>query len=92
MNQEVIQSFLNLQGIAGIALIDGRSRPYFCGIDQALNFQQKEALAQGILQVIETIPEGFDSFEFQFTGHDVYIYKLKHGIVLLVLTNHSLST
>lgn len=70
--------------------MDGRSRPYFCGVDQTLNFQQKEALAQGILQVVETIPEGFESFEFQFTGHQVHIYKLAHGIILLVLTRSDL--
>jgi predicted regulator of Ras-like GTPase activity (Roadblock/LC7/MglB family) len=90
MKQEVIQDFLNLPGIAGIALIDGRSRPYFCGVDQNLNFQQKEALAQGILQVVETIPEGFETFEFKFTDHQVYIYKLEHGIILLVLTRKDL--
>jgi predicted regulator of Ras-like GTPase activity (Roadblock/LC7/MglB family) len=90
MKQEVIQDFLNLPGIAGIALIDGRSRPYFCGVDQNLNFQQKEALAQGILQVVETIPEGFEAFEFKFTDHQVYIYKLEHGIILLVLTRKDL--
>jgi hypothetical protein len=86
MKREVIQDFLNLPGIAGVALMDGRSRPYFCGVDQTLNFQQKEALAQGILRVIETIPDGFETFEFQFTGHQVHIYKLDHGIILLVLT------
>lgn len=89
MRREVVQDFLNLPGIAGVALIDGRSRPYFCGIDQILNFQQKEALAQGIQQVVETTPTGFEFFEFQFTGHQVYIYKLDHGIILLVLTSNS---
>lgn len=54
MKQEVVQNFLDLPGIMGVALMDGRSRPFFCGIDQFLNFQQKEALAQGIRQVIET--------------------------------------
>ncbi len=90
MNQEVIQDFLNLPGIAGVALMDRHSRPYFCGVDQTLNFQQKEALAQGILQVLETIPDGFESFRFQFSGHQVYIYKLDHGIILLVLTRDNL--
>jgi len=85
MKREVIQDFLNLPGIAGVALMDGRSRPYFCGVDQSLNFQQKGALAQGILQVVETIPDGFEAFEFQFTGHQVHIYKLDRGIILLVL-------
>ena len=90
MKREVIQDFLNLPGIAGVALMDGHSRPYFCGIDQTLNFQQKEALAQGILQVVETIPDGFDAFEFQFADHQVHLYKLDRGMVLLVLTRPSL--
>lgn len=90
MKREVIQDFLNLPGIAGVALMDGRSRPYFCGIDQTLNFQQKEALAQGILQVVETIPGGFDVFEFQFAEHQVRLYRLDRGMVLLVLTHQRL--
>ncbi|GAB4376118.1 MAG: hypothetical protein Kow00121_22740 [Elainellaceae cyanobacterium] len=85
MKREVVQDFLNLPGIAGLALMDGRSRPYFCGVDRSLNFQQKEALAQGIQQVINTTPADFEFFEFQFSGHQVYIYKLTHGIILLVL-------
>jgi hypothetical protein len=90
MKREVIQDFLNLPGIAGVALMDGRSRPYFCGIDQTLNFQQKEALAQGILQVVETIPDSFDVFEFQFAENQVQLYRLDRGMVLLVLTDQGL--
>ncbi len=90
MNREEVEDFLNLPGVAGIALMDGRSRPYFYGIDQALNFQQKEALAQGIQQVVETTPPGFEFFEFQFSGHHAYIYKLDHGLILLVLAHTSL--
>ncbi len=71
--------------------MDGRSRPYFCGVDQTLNFQQKEALAQGIQQVIDTTPANFKFFEFQFSGHQVYIYKLDHGIILLVLAASTLA-
>ncbi len=90
MKQQVIQDFLNLPGVTGIALMDGRSRPYFHGVDQSLNFQQKEALSQGILQVVATTPAGFESFEFQFTEHQVHIYKLKQGMILLVLTGSQL--
>jgi len=67
-------------------MMDGRSRPFFIGIDQALNSQQKDALVQGIQHVIDTTPPDFDSFEFQFTNHQLYIYKLDQRIVLLVLT------
>jgi hypothetical protein len=86
MKREVVQDFLNLPGIMGVALMHRRFRPYFCGVDQILNFQQKEALAQGIQQVIETTPVGFHFFEFQFNGHQVYIYKLDQEIILVVLT------
>jgi hypothetical protein len=87
MKREAVQDFLNLPGIAGVALIDGRSRPYFCGIDRTLNFQQKEALAQGIQQVVETTPVDFQCFQFQFIKHRVYLYKLDHDMILLVLTS-----
>lgn len=87
MKQQVIQNFLNLPGIVGVALIDGRSRPYFCGLDNNLNFQQQEALTQGIQQVVSTTPPEFESFAFRFSHHRAHIYKLTSGIILLVLTN-----
>lgn len=90
MKQQVIQSFLNLPGIVGVALMDGRSRPYFCGIDQALNFQQKEALSEGIQQVLNTTPTGFKSFDFRFAHHNAHIYKLLGGVILLVLTDQQI--
>ncbi|MFE4104807.1 hypothetical protein [Almyronema epifaneia] len=91
MKRQVIQDFLNLPGIAGVALMDGRSRPYFCGVDQNLNFQQREALAQGIQQVVETTPADLESFAFQFASCQVYIYKLSQGLILMVLTRERLA-
>ncbi|MBD3880484.1 hypothetical protein IFO70_01805 [Phormidium tenue FACHB-886] len=90
MKQEVVQDFLNLPGIMGVAMIYGRSRPYFCGFDRLLNFQQREALAQGIQQVIETTPPGFECLELQFNGCLIHLYKLDHGIILLVLMSNTL--
>ena len=90
MKQEVIQDFLNLPGITGVALISARSRPYFCGVDRLLNFQQRAALAQGIQQVIDTTPAGFECFEFQFNGYRVHLYKLDQGLILLVLALNTL--
>ena len=72
--------------------MDGQSRPYFSGIDRALNFQQKEALTQGIQQVVSTTPAGFDSFNFRFAQRDAWIYKLKNGVILLVVTDSELDT
>ncbi|NEQ97826.1 MAG: hypothetical protein F6K30_14090 [Cyanothece sp. SIO2G6] len=90
MKQEVIKDFLNLPGIEGLALVDGRSRPFFCGVDQGLNFQQKQALAQGIQQVIETTPISYQFFQFQFSGRQVYVHKLPHNLTLVVLASDEL--
>ncbi len=91
MSREVIQDFLNLAGVVGIALTNRRMRPYFYGLDAVLD-RTKQALGQGVLQVVENVPEGFESFEFHFAGHVVFIYKLTHGLVLLVLTDHDLKS
>jgi hypothetical protein len=90
MKREVVQEFLNLSGLEGLALIDGHSRPYYRGVEQILNSQQREALAEGIWQVLETIPDTFDAFEFQFTGTQIYIYKLSNGLILLILAKDNL--
>ncbi|GBO52719.1 hypothetical protein APA_388 [Pseudanabaena sp. lw0831] len=89
MSREVIQDFLNSAGVVGISLTNRRMRPYFYGLDAVLD-RTKQALGQGVLQVIENLPEGFESFEFHFAGHIVFIYKLTHGLVLLVLTDSHL--
>ncbi|OYQ64572.1 hypothetical protein B9G53_11110 [Pseudanabaena sp. SR411] len=89
MSREVIQDFLHLAGVVGIALTNRRMRPYFYGLDAVLD-RTKQALGQGVLQVVENVPEGFESFEFHFAGHVVFIYKLTHGLVLLVLTDNDL--
>lgn len=85
MKQEAIQNFLNLPGLGGVALLNGRSRPYFHGFHQSLNSNQRQALAQGIQQVIDTTPADFESFEFYFSDHQVYVYKLDYGMTLLVV-------
>jgi hypothetical protein len=91
MKREVVQEFLGLPGIVGLALMDGRSRPCFYGVSERLNLQQKEALAQGICQVLETTPSSFKTFEFQFAGSRAYIYKVVEGLVLLVIVDNALA-
>jgi hypothetical protein len=91
MNQEVIQDFLNVPGIVGVALIDGTASPYFHGFNIGFDFSQQHAIAKSIQQVLETTPEGFNSFEFQFRLYRVYLHKLNQGITLLVLAGSNLS-
>jgi hypothetical protein len=91
MKRQVIQNVLTLPGISGIALIDGRNRPFFFGQDISLNSQQQDALAQGIQQVVETTPAHFDTFTFRFTNQLAHIYKLDQGLILLVLISDQLA-
>ncbi|WP_155834607.1 hypothetical protein [Leptolyngbya sp. PCC 6406] len=88
----MIQSFLNLPGILGLVLMDGRSQPYFCGLERGLNYQQRQALIQGIQQVVSTTPADFESFTFRFNYQEAHIHKITGDIILLVLTDPVLST
>ncbi|MEO1519545.1 MAG: hypothetical protein AAFU78_02040 [Cyanobacteria bacterium J06633_2] len=90
MNQEVIRNFLNLPGIIGVALIDRQARHFFAIDQHHLNWRQKDALSTGIQQIILTTPPTIDCFEFQFSHHRVYTYRLQQAYVLLVLASNSL--
>lgn len=90
MNRQIIQNFLNLSGILGVALVDGRNRPFFCGLDISLNTHQQDALAQGIQQVVETTPADFDTFAFRFSAQIIYIYKLNQGVILMITISDQL--
>jgi hypothetical protein len=91
MNRQIIQNFLNLSGIVGVALMDGRNRPFFSGLDISLNTHQQDALAQGIQQVVETTPADFDTFAFRFVNQLIYIHRLDQGVILMVMTQDQLS-
>lgn len=91
MKRQVIQNVLNLPGISGMALIDGRNRPFFFGPDISLNTQQQDALVQGIQQVVDTTPAHFQTFSFRFVNQLAHIYKLGQGLILLVLITDQMS-
>jgi hypothetical protein len=85
MESQAIQAFINCPGIIGLALMDGRSQPHFCGIEGLLNYQQREALTQGIQQVVSTTPLEFESFTFCFNRHDAHVHKFADEVILLVI-------
>jgi hypothetical protein len=91
MSEGVIRDFLTLPGIAGVAVFAGRSDPFFYSVDAAFGSVQKETLSQGILQVVETIPESFETFEFRFSEFWVQLHRMRSTLVLLVVANGSLS-
>lgn len=85
-----MQDFLNVTGIAGVALINRRIRPCFVKLDDRLDSNQQIALSQGLLQVVGDTSEEFDTFEFWFAEERVLLYKLPNGLILLVLADHRL--
>ncbi|MFQ3614500.1 MAG: hypothetical protein SNJ68_12415, partial [Cyanobacteriota bacterium] len=57
---------------------------------QDLDSRQQQALTQGLFQVLETMPQGFDYFDFQFAEQRVFVYPLSAEWVLLVAVNDDL--
>ncbi len=90
MQQQAIAEFLSLPGLVGLALMDGRSRPYFFSLERGLNYQQQQALIEGIEQVVRTTPPELESFSFRFNHHEAHIYRLVADAILLVLVQPAL--
>ena len=53
MKSQLIEDFLNLPGIEGIALIDGHTRAYVHGLPPGNEVAQQQ-LTEGIQQILET--------------------------------------
>ncbi len=90
MEKETLDSFLSIQGVMGVALLSRTGRPYFYRSFQDLDSRQQQALTQGLFQVLETMPQGFDYFDFQFAEQRVFVYPLSAEWVLLVAVNDDL--
>ncbi|MGQ9867106.1 MAG: hypothetical protein ACUVSQ_12655, partial [Pseudanabaenaceae cyanobacterium] len=90
MSREVVQDFLNVTGIVGVALINRRIRPCFVNFDERLDSNQQLALSQGLMQVVGDTSEEFAAFEFCFAEERVWLHKLPSGVILLVLVDSRL--
>ncbi len=90
MEKETLDSFLAMQGVMGVALLSRSGRPYFYRSFQELDSRQQQALTEGLFQVLETMPAGFDYFDFQFAEQRVFVYPLGPEWVLLVAVNDEL--
>ncbi|MBD1844631.1 hypothetical protein H6F89_14755 [Cyanobacteria bacterium FACHB-63] len=92
MNQEVIQDFLNVPGITGIALLSRQSEPVFYS-SHPESFQERlKFLSEGILQVVETIPTEYEVLEFQCAQTQVVLCRLLQNMILLALKDQSCIT
>lgn len=91
MERQVIQNFLNLPGMAGVALMDGQNQPFFYWPNLGFSPSQSDSLAERIQQIVETTPTPGETFAFRFTNQLVYVYRLKSSLILLVAMAESLS-
>jgi hypothetical protein len=90
MKRQLIEDFLNLPGIVGLALMDGQFRSYSYGLSLPGEDQQ-QLLAQGLQQILATTPSELENFSFQFAQHSIFLYKVDRGMCFLTLTQGSLS-
>lgn len=90
MDKDSLDSFLSIPGVMGIALLGRKTRPYFYRSFQDLEKRQQDALIQGLFQVLDSMPSGFDFFDFQFAQQRVFVYPLQKDWVLLVAVDDSL--
>lgn len=90
MEKETLDSFLSIRGVMGVALLSRTGRPFFYRSFQNLDSRQQQALAEGLFQVLQTMPPGLDYFDFQFAEQRVFVYPLGPEWVLLVAVNDDL--
>lgn len=90
MDKDTLSRFLSIPGVLGIAVLGRRTRPYFYRSFQDLEKRQQDALIQGLFQVLDSMPSGFDYFDFQFAQQRVFVYPLQQDWVLLVAVDDSL--
>ncbi len=90
MEKETLESFLSIRGVMGVALLSRTGRPFFYRSFQDLDSRQQQALAEGLFQVLQTMPPGLDYFDFQFAEQRVFVYPLGPEWVLLVAVNDEL--
>ncbi len=90
MEKETLESFLSIRGVMGVALLSRTSRSFFWRSFQTLDSRQQQALAEGLFQVLETMPPGLDYFDFQFAEQRVFVYPLGSEWALLVAVNDEL--
>lgn len=92
MKKSVIENFLNLPEMVGLALLDRQSCSYVYGTERFLNLQQRDTITQGIQQIISTTPADLKTFDFRFSQESVRVYKLASDLTLLILTSKNIDT
>ncbi len=77
MNQEIIQDFLNIPSVVGIALIQGQSLPYFYIKEEILSWQNKQNLIQEVRKILRN--KDVNISDFQVMGYYGYTSGLFHS-------------
>jgi hypothetical protein len=92
MHQDLIQNFLVLPDVVGIALMQGRIIPYFYVKEKIIDAEQKIELIRHFRKSILDIPTLSNCLEFQIDSYFGYTYKLNDILTLLVIVSqHSIA-
>lgn len=83
-SSRIVEDFLNVAGIVGVALMNGPQLDYFCHLNGTLQAEDKALFAQNVSQVFETVPTEFAEVELQLQTHWTHLYRLDRSRIFVV--------
>jgi hypothetical protein len=87
MHQDIIQNFLTLPEVIGVALMQGRVIPYFFVKDQVVSPERKIELVRQIRKSALESSQFSDFTQFRIDEYIASTYRLNNFISLLVISN-----
>jgi hypothetical protein len=86
MNSEIIENFVLLPDVLGLALIHSRSLLHLYLKKQTLNTSQQKILSEKLFKAISTLQGHSNTFALRLVGYYSYFYKVTADYDLVVLT------
>jgi hypothetical protein len=87
---EIIQDFLTVPGIAGIAMMDGSTIPRLYSADPTLQIQHPKTFLASVTPILRTLASEVQQLEFFFGTYRLYVNRLGYGFTVAVLTHQSI--
>ncbi len=91
MAAEIVQDFLTVPGIAGIALIgvlmDGQPDPHLYAADPTLKIHRPKFFLTNLTQILRTLTPEVQQLDFFFGTYRIYVCHRESGFTVAVLTH-----
>lgn len=91
MHQDIIQNFLNIPDVLGIALMQGRVIPYFYIKEQIFSSEKRIDLIRSFRKNVLEVPGLSNALEFQLDDYYAYTFKLNDTLTLLAISHQKSS-